>query len=144
MNRFGYEPDFDNLQSVLRVGRGHRVPPAELVIDQELKEAFLGRPVVGVADEVEFRYQAGYDHAWISVGMIDPAGTVNRDLVCDSDDIIAAGFDALHPIEHDSPVASVGHGLEIPAYAGVVKGWKMNGHHRPSPARSGHIPPDRP
>lgn len=57
------------------------MPNAELVIDRELKEDFLGRPVAGIADEIEFRYQAGYDYIWISVGMIDPAGTVNKELV---------------------------------------------------------------
>ena len=84
MNRFGYEPDFDNFRTVLLGGRGHRVPLAELVIDRELKEAFLERPVSSLADEIEFRYLAGYDYAWVSVGMIDPAGTVNKELVRDS------------------------------------------------------------
>jgi uroporphyrinogen decarboxylase len=93
MNRFGYEPDFTNFENVLRGGRGHRVPLAELVIDQELKEAFLGRPLVGVADEVEFRYQAGYDYAWVSVGMIDPAGTVNRERVRESEERHVEGKD---------------------------------------------------
>jgi len=93
MNRFGYEPDFDNFKTVLQGGRGHRVPIAELVIDQELKEAFLGRPLSGMADEVEFRYQAGYDYAWVSVGMIDPAGTVNKELVRDSEERHVEGKD---------------------------------------------------
>ena len=74
-------------------GRGTRVPNVELVIDQEVKEAFLGRPVKTLADDIEFRYQAGYDYVWISVGMIDPAGTVNKELVKDAADKHFAGKD---------------------------------------------------
>lgn len=81
MNALGFEPDFENLKTVLKGGRGYRVPNVELVIDREIQEGFLGRPVDGVAAELEFRYQAGYDYLWISVGMIDPAGTVNKDLL---------------------------------------------------------------
>ena len=81
MNRYGFEPDFDNLKRVLLGGRGHRVPNMELVIDKEIKDGFMGRAVATLEDEIEFRYKAGYDYAWISIGMIDPAGTVNKDLV---------------------------------------------------------------
>ena len=80
-NDLGFEPDFENLKAVLLGGVGSRVPNAELVIDREIKEAWLGRPVGTPADEVEFRYRAGYDYAWVSVGMIDPAGTVNKERV---------------------------------------------------------------
>jgi len=93
MNHWGFEPDFENLKTVLKGGRGYRVPNAELVIDREIKEALLGRSVESVADEVEFRYQAGYDYVWLSVGMIDPAGTVNKEFVADSDDRHVAGKD---------------------------------------------------
>ena len=93
MNRFGYEPDFENLKTVLFGGKGHRVPFAELVIDSEVKEAFLGRKVNSPADEIAFRYEAGYDYAWVSVGMIDPAGTVNKDSLHDSDERHFAGKD---------------------------------------------------
>lgn len=78
MNRFGFEPDFDNLRTVLLGGKGHRVPNIELVIDKPVMEAFMGRAVDTVADEVAFRYEAGYDYVWVAVGMIDPANTVNR------------------------------------------------------------------
>jgi uroporphyrinogen decarboxylase len=81
MNRFGFEADFENLKTVLYGGRGKRVPNIELVIDAEIKGSFLKKPVCGVRDEIEFRYQAGYDYAWISVGMVDPAGTVNKEYV---------------------------------------------------------------
>jgi len=93
MNRYGFEPDFDNLRTTLLGGRGHRVPNIELVIDREIKDGFLGRPVETLADEIEFRYQAGYDYAWVTVGMIDPAGTVNKQFVQDSGDRHFAGED---------------------------------------------------
>ena len=81
MNAYGFEPDFANLRTVLLGGRGHRVPNVELVIDREIKDAYMGKPVVTLADDIAFRHQAGYDYTWVSIGMIDPAGTVNKDLV---------------------------------------------------------------
>jgi len=93
MNRYGFEPDFENLRTVLLGGRGHRVPNIELVVDREIKDGFLGRPVASLADEIEFRYQAGYDYAWLSVGMVDPAGTVNTHYVQDSDERHFTGED---------------------------------------------------
>lgn len=86
MNDFGFEPDFERLKSVLMGGISDRVPNIELVIDREIKDGFLGRPVVNLADEIEFRYKAGYDYAWISIGMIDPAGTVNKDFVSEKEE----------------------------------------------------------
>jgi uroporphyrinogen decarboxylase len=84
MRRPPFEPDFENLKTVLMGGKGRRVPNIELVIDREIRDGFLGRPCVTLADDIEFRYRAGYDYAWISVGMIDPAGTVNRERVIKS------------------------------------------------------------
>ncbi len=105
MNRFGFEPDFDNLRTTLTGGRGHRVPNIELVIDREIKDGFLGRPVVTLADEIEFRYQAGYDYAWVTVGMIDPAGTVNKEFVQKSDERHFAGEDErVWADEHDGAI----------------------------------------
>lgn len=86
MNRFNFEPDFENLKNVLMGKKGYRIPNAELVIDQEIKEQFLEKPVISIADEIEFRYQAGYDYAWFSIGMIDPAGTINKERVSKSSD----------------------------------------------------------
>jgi uroporphyrinogen decarboxylase len=93
MNRYGFEPHFENLRTVLLGGRGERVPNIELVIDHEIKDGFMGQPVATLADEIEFRYQAGYDYAWVSVGMIDPAGTVSKQHIQDSDERHFAGED---------------------------------------------------
>jgi uroporphyrinogen decarboxylase len=48
-------------------GKPDCVPALELFHDIEVKEAFLGRPVLSIADDVEFHYAAGYDYysAWV-------------------------------------------------------------------------------
>jgi uroporphyrinogen decarboxylase len=108
MNRFGFEPDFDNLRTVLLGGRGHRVPNVELVVDGEHKQAFLGRPAKSVEDEIAFRYTAGYDYTWVSVGMVDPAGTVNKELVPQArgDRKVTGADERLWAEEHGGPVRS--------------------------------------
>jgi uroporphyrinogen decarboxylase len=57
------EPDFDRLRRVLlRQGEPDRVPNAELHVDWQIKQAFLGRPIRTVQDDVDFWHQAGYDY----------------------------------------------------------------------------------
>ncbi len=55
-------PDFNRLLKALRREQPDRVPLCELLMDAEAKEAFLGRPVRTVADDVDFWYRAGYDY----------------------------------------------------------------------------------
>lgn len=83
MNYFGFEPDFENFRNTLFWKSNYRVPNIELVVDREIKEAFLGREVTTLKDEIDFRYRAGYDYVWISKGMIDPAGTINKEFTVD-------------------------------------------------------------
>ncbi|MHB0878652.1 MAG: uroporphyrinogen decarboxylase family protein [Anaerolineae bacterium] len=59
-------PDFDRLLKALRRQEPDRVPLCELLMDREAKEAFLGRPVATLADDVEFWYRAGYDYIGLS------------------------------------------------------------------------------
>jgi uroporphyrinogen decarboxylase len=54
-------PDYTRLLTALRGGQPDRVPLLELIVDPEIKEAFIGRSITGLADEVEFWYRAGYD-----------------------------------------------------------------------------------
>ncbi len=57
------EPDFDRLRTVLLLeGEPDRVPNAELHVDWQIKEAFLGRPIQEVQDDIDFWYLAGYDY----------------------------------------------------------------------------------
>jgi uroporphyrinogen decarboxylase len=60
------EPDFDRLRTVLLLeGEPDRVPNAELHVDWQIKQAFLGRPIRSVKDDVEFWYRAGYDYIYL-------------------------------------------------------------------------------
>lgn len=43
-------------------GQPDRVPLVELIVNQPVQEAFLGRPLRTYADQVDFWYQAGYDY----------------------------------------------------------------------------------
>jgi uroporphyrinogen decarboxylase len=55
-------PDIDQLITTLRRGKGTHVPNVELGIHPVIKERFLGRPLVTLADDVEFWHRAGYDY----------------------------------------------------------------------------------
>ena len=68
----GRQPDFDQLHTTLLCRQPDYVPALELFHDVEVKEAFLGRPVQAIADDVEFHYTAGYDYysAWVSYRQI--------------------------------------------------------------------------
>jgi uroporphyrinogen decarboxylase len=60
------DPDFGRLRTVLMLqGEPDRVPNAELHVDWQVKQAFLGRPIAGVRDDVDFWYQAGYDYIYL-------------------------------------------------------------------------------
>src|SRR4030042_5244000 len=54
-------PCFDRVLTALRRQEPDRVPPAEIWVDQEVRDAFMGRPVLSVKDEVGFWTAAGYD-----------------------------------------------------------------------------------
>src|SRR3990172_9137592 len=56
-------PDFERLRTALLLrGEPDRVPLVEAGVEREIKEAFLGRPLRSLADEVEFWATAGYDY----------------------------------------------------------------------------------
>ena len=60
------EPDFERLRRVLMLeGEPDRVPNAELHVDWQIKQAFLGRPIETVQDDVDFWYRAGYDYIYL-------------------------------------------------------------------------------
>ena len=64
------EPDFGRLRTVLlRDGEPDRVPLGDISVHPILKEGVLGRPIRGLADEVEFWAAAGYDHVPIEQGL---------------------------------------------------------------------------
>lgn len=60
------QPDFERLRTVLMLqGEPDRVPNAELHVDWQIKQAFLGRPIRNVQDDVDFWYRAGYDYIYL-------------------------------------------------------------------------------
>jgi uroporphyrinogen decarboxylase len=64
------QPDFENLRrTLLQQGGTTHVPMVEFGIDHDIKTAFLGRPVETLKDEVDFWYEAGYDHVPIQTGL---------------------------------------------------------------------------
>ena len=66
----GRSPNFDNLRrTLLRQGLPEYVPIVEFGIDSDVKNAFLGRPIRTLRDEVEFWVKAGYDFVPIQAGI---------------------------------------------------------------------------
>jgi hypothetical protein len=80
-------PDFGRLRAALYCQEPDRVPLLELFHDLEVKEAFLGRRIRGVEDDIQFHVRAGYDYytfgfqyeeiveaySWIGVASSGPA-----------------------------------------------------------------------
>ena len=62
------QPDFSRLRTALYCGQPGFVPALELFHDIEVKEAFLGRSLRTIADDVEFHWAAGYDYysTWVT------------------------------------------------------------------------------
>lgn len=59
------EPNYNLLINTLFGGQEDRIPILELIVDIEIKSAFLGRQVSSVAEDIEFWYMAGYDCATV-------------------------------------------------------------------------------
>lgn len=63
-------PDFENfLTAVGCRGEPKRVPQFDGSIYEDCKVRLLGRPIQGLADEVDFWMQAGYDYVPITLGL---------------------------------------------------------------------------
>lgn len=62
------QPDFARFYRALKREEPDRVPLAELHVDREVKEAFLGRPILSVKDEIDFWHGAGYDYVPLPYG----------------------------------------------------------------------------
>jgi uroporphyrinogen decarboxylase len=61
-------PNIDHLKTTLRRGKAPYVPNMELGIHPRMKERFLGRPILSLADEIEFWRKAGYDYIKLQPG----------------------------------------------------------------------------
>lgn len=63
-------PDFDNLKKALLCqGEPKHVPLFEGSIAEDIKSRFLGRPINGLVDEVDFQLKAGYDYVPLTIGL---------------------------------------------------------------------------
>jgi len=56
------DPNFERLRTAALGGCPDRVPLSEVLVDHEIKEAFLGRPVRDVEADLHFCIEAGYDY----------------------------------------------------------------------------------
>jgi uroporphyrinogen decarboxylase len=56
------DPSFERLRRALFCQEVDRVPLAEVLIDEEAKEVFLGRPITDLSTDIEFYVRAGYDY----------------------------------------------------------------------------------
>jgi uroporphyrinogen decarboxylase len=54
-------PNFDRVLTALHCQEPDRVPPAEIWVDQEVRDAYMGFPVRSLQDEVNFWQTAGFD-----------------------------------------------------------------------------------
>jgi uroporphyrinogen decarboxylase len=62
-------PDFENFRkAVLCQGEPQRVPQFDGTIAEDIKVRFLGRPTIGLEEEVEFCMKAGYDFVPLTLG----------------------------------------------------------------------------
>ncbi len=64
------KPDFDRLKAALNHQEPDFVPIVEMSIEPEIKEQFMGRPLKGHAEEMEFFRTAGYDSYPVSLTVI--------------------------------------------------------------------------
>ena len=71
MNR-ELKPDFERYLKALHCEEPDRVPQGDWHVDQRPKEAFMGRPVKTLQDQVDFWYTAGFDYMTASSGILEP------------------------------------------------------------------------
>jgi uroporphyrinogen decarboxylase len=72
-------PNIAEFLKVLRREPASYVPNAELGVHPVIKERYIGRPILSVADEVEFWWKAGYDYVKLQPAVsFDPAGVAEH------------------------------------------------------------------
>ena len=66
------EPNFNRFHAVLMGEQPDRVPNAEVLISQDVKEVILGKKITTMKEEVEFWTTTGYDYVPIVAGLLGP------------------------------------------------------------------------
>lgn len=80
MIHLNHQPDFSRLRTTLFRGQADRVPLLELAIDNTIKEAVLGRPIVTTKDLVDFFVKAGYDYVRLAAKIdMNPAKVLPKE-----------------------------------------------------------------
>lgn len=72
----GRRPEFARLLAALRHEEADCVPFVELVVEPDVKAAWLGRPIARIADDVAFWVSAGYDYYPIVLSIVKPGRAV--------------------------------------------------------------------
>ena len=99
--------DFGRLRrAFLREGEGDGVPLLELGIAANVRERFLGRPIRGWADEVEFWTSAGYDYVPVAHGLhalLEPSSSLRMadGLLRDPDHLIVRAISRMGLAVHE-------------------------------------------
>lgn len=146
-------PDKRQLLAVLRREPARFVPNAELGVHPKIKERFLGRPLLGVADEIDFWYRAGYDYVKLQPVVdfnpgkagadrnltYNPDGTVFRKWASESSGVISSRIDlnryvfpalpdiSYHRLDQAVPLLPEGLGV-IGQYGDIfTMTWEMMG-----------------
>ena len=68
----GRQPDFERLRTAIKRQEPDCVPFADLIVEEDVRAAFLGRPIRGFADDIEFWACAGYDYLPVALSIIKP------------------------------------------------------------------------
>jgi uroporphyrinogen decarboxylase len=71
------KPDIEQFIRTLRRGKGRYVPNAELGISPVIKARLLGRPLLTLADDIEFWHRAEYDYVKLQPGVDFNPGRVD-------------------------------------------------------------------
>lgn len=70
--------DFFDLQSTLFGGNSNKVHQMELMVDKEVKEAFIGKPINSFIEELDFWYKAVYEYVPVVVSIFGFMGNTNH------------------------------------------------------------------
>ena len=64
------QPDFNRVRTALLCGQPDKIPLAEVGIEKNIKENFLGKRINDLNDEVQFWVKAGYDYVLLGRDLV--------------------------------------------------------------------------
>ncbi len=69
-----YKCDIDDLKNTLFGAYSNKVHQIEIIVDYDMKKAFLGRPIETIYDEIDFWHKANYDYITITIPAFGVSG----------------------------------------------------------------------